>query len=137
MRHTNPMLLMKNFLPTGFPSGFQSRCARFCVSFGAVALLVLSARTTRANVYATNIRLNGSFANVHQLTATNVEITYVLNEPATLGLNIDIKIGTNVVRTISLTNPSPGTLLGSNVVVWDGTDNNGTSVGSGAYQVSI
>ena len=132
------MLLMKSSLPTGFLlCNIHFRAAEFCVTFAVAALTMCFPTMARANVYATNVRLNGGLSNVQALSATNVEISYVLNEPATLGVTIDIKTGTNIIRTISLSNTSPGTVLGSNVVVWDGTDDNGTSVEPGAYLLNI
>src|SRR5262249_52327718 len=52
-------------------------------------------------------------------------------------VTINITSGATIIQTITLTNPSPGTLKGTNLVVWDGTDLNGTNVGMGSYSVSI
>src|SRR5207244_3586617 len=57
-------------------------------------------------------------------------------EPAT-NVTINITSGATIIQTIIVTNPSPGTLRGTNLVVWDGTDLNGTNVGMGTYAVSI
>ena len=81
-RKTNPMMFMKSSLPTGNDSGFQCRCFHFPLYVAAGALILLLAGTARANIYATDVRLNGGFTNAHLVTATNVEVSYVLNEPA-------------------------------------------------------
>jgi hypothetical protein len=105
------------------------------ISSFLVALLIGPA-TARANVYATNIRLNGGLTNIVVPAGTNVAITYSLNEPATLGLTININSGATTVRTIALSSPAPGTLQGSNYVVWDGRNNANNFVG-GVYSISI
>lgn len=107
--------------------------AAYC--FFLVALLV-GPVTAHANVYATNIRLNGGVTNIVVPAGTNVAITYSLNEPATLGLTININSGATTVRTIALSSPAPGTLQGSNYVVWDGRNNGGNIVG-GVFSISI
>jgi hypothetical protein len=99
-------------------------------------LLTLVPTRSQANVYATNIRLNGGLTNIVVPAGTNVAITYSLNESATLGVIININSGATTVRTLTLTNPGPGTLQGSNYVVWDGRNNSSNIVG-GLFSVSI
>jgi len=93
--------------------------------------------TLRANVYATNIRLNGGITNQTIAPGTNVAISYILNEVATAGLRIDINSGASSVRTITLTNGAPGTARGTNTILWNGTDNLGQPVAGGSYFISI
>ena len=93
--------------------------------------------TLRANVYATNIRLNGGITNQTIAPGTNVAISYILNEVATAGLRIDINSGASSVRTITLTNGAPGTARGTNTILWNGTDNLGQNVAGGTYFISI
>src|SRR5437762_9776370 len=100
-------------------------------------ILLLSSSTLRANVYATNIRLNGGVTNVAIASGGSVNIGYVLNEPATAGVIINIKSSAAIVRSITLTNGSPGAARGANTVVWNGADNTGHYVGAGAYSISI
>jgi flagellar hook capping protein FlgD len=116
-----------------------SPCPKFRTFLWAAAILVslLFARSARANVYATNVRLNGGATNVMFLTATNIDISYILNEPATAGVVININLGDATVRTINLTNPTPGTAFGTNIVTWDGKDNDTNDVGPGLYAISI
>ena len=97
------------------------------------------APSARANVYATNIKLNGSLT-----SATNVQsglkITYILNEPATLGTTIKILSGVTVIETISIASGA-GTLMGLNTVFWGGTNSLGAKIPAGTngipYTVSI
>lgn len=99
----------------------------------AFALAFQSATTTaRANVYATNIKLNGSLSSITIAPGGTVNIAYILNEPATAGVTINILQGNTVVDTIS-----GGTNMGLNTVPWGGTNSAGTPVGLGAYSVSI
>jgi len=128
---------MKKTPPTGINYPFPHRAVRFHIWFAAAILGLLLAPSARANVYATNIRLNGGTNDVLLAAATNVNISYILNEPATAGVTINITSGATLIQTITLTNTSPGTLRGTNLVVWDGTNSNGTSVGAGAYTISI
>ena len=103
----------------------------------AVLMAVISmAPRARANVYATDIKLNGSLTGITNSNAIPVTISYILNEPATLGTTIKIFSGATVVDTISIAS-GPGTLRGLNSVVWGGTNSNGSSVGAGVYSVSI
>src|SRR5437016_3698312 len=103
----------------------------------AALFSLLLARSARANVYATNVRLNGGATNVVFATATNIDISYILNEAATAGVVININQGEATVRTINLTNPAPGTTFGPNIVTWDGKDNDTNDVGPGLYTISI
>jgi hypothetical protein len=100
------------------------------------ALPVVFSVRTRANVYATNLRFNGDPTTVSVSVLTNVNITYILNEPATNVL-ININSGPSTVRSFNLTNPSPGTLRGTNLIAWDGKDGTGATLGAGTYTFSI
>jgi len=90
-----------------------------------------------ANVYATNLRINGGTTNVSSPAGGNVTLSYILNEPASGGVVIAIKSGTNTVRTITFTNEAPGTLRGTNSIVWDGTNDAGQPVADGTYTFSV
>ncbi len=91
----------------------------------------------RANVYATDIRLNGSATNIAVTPGTSVTISYILNEDATEGVTIFVLAGSQVVRTISLAWPDRGTMGGTNVVVWDGRDAASNNAVLGTYSVQI
>ncbi|HSU55900.1 MAG TPA: hypothetical protein VLT36_17725, partial [Candidatus Dormibacteraeota bacterium] len=91
----------------------------------------------RANVYASNVRVNGGTTNVALAAGGTVTVSYTLNEPATLGVAIDFKIGASTVRSIIVTNGGPGALQGTNSVVWDGKDGGGSPVGGGTYTVNV
>jgi hypothetical protein len=104
-----------------------------------VLLLVLGASllssTSRANVYATNIKLNEGITNIVSPAGTNIQITYILNEPASR-VEVDIRSGTSVIRRLNLADIS-STSRGLNLVVWDQLDNNSNQVPAGTYQVSV
>src|SRR5712671_1352922 len=109
------MLFMKKDFPKR--SETASPYLKFSACFWVAAVLgsLLLARSAHANVYATNVRLNGGATNVISLMATNINISYILNEAAT-GVVININLGDTTVRTINLTNPAPGTAFGPNIV---------------------
>jgi hypothetical protein len=99
---------------------------------GLIALaLAVCAPRANANVYATNIKLNDGTNNVTVSPGTPVTISYILNEPASGGVRIDIGLGAGVARSIALTNGQPGTFRGANSVEWDG------NVPAGVYSVSV
>ncbi|HYV26621.1 MAG TPA: FlgD immunoglobulin-like domain containing protein, partial [Candidatus Eisenbacteria bacterium] len=128
---------MKIFPALATRSQFPSPNPRSWLLWGVLILQVLLAEDLRANVYATNLRFNGGTTNVTVPVITNIHISYILNEPATAGVVINIKSGATTLRNITLTNPSPGTLRGTNLVAWDGKDTNGVSIGAGTYTFSI
>ncbi len=104
-----------------------------------VLALIVSclASSARANVYATNLRLNGSTNSPSIMTGQEVSIGYLLNEPASAGVTIRILSGTNVVRTIGLAPGNPGTSRGTNSVTWNGKDDAGVEVAGGDYSFSV
>jgi hypothetical protein len=107
---------------------------------GGVALalaLTTLAPSAHANVFASNAKINGGMANVSVAQGASVNISYLLNEPASAGVTIKVLSGATTVRTITLAAGGPGTLRGLNTVVWDGKDNTGNNVPQGNYSVSI
>jgi hypothetical protein len=105
--------------------------------FALLTLLALVPTRSHANVYPTNIRLNGGLTNIVVPGGTNIIISYVLNEPATLGVTLNINSGATTVRTFTFASPAAGTLQGSNYVIWDGRNNANNPVAGGVYSVSI
>ena len=104
----------------------------------AVLLAALCAgQEARANVFASNIKLNGTLGGITNSSAGPVTISFILNEPATLGTTINILSGPTVVDTISVAAGSPGALPGTNAVVWGATNSGGSTVGGGIYSVSV
>jgi len=101
----------------------------------SVLALSLFSSTSRANVYATNIKLNGGVTNIVSPAGTNVEISYILNETASK-VEVDILSGTSLIRRLTLTDIS-STSRGQNVVTWDELDNSSNQVPAGIYQVSV
>jgi hypothetical protein len=109
-----------------------------CILGLAVALaLALPTWSARANVYATNIKINGSTNSPTVFTGNNVAISYILNEPASSGVTITIASRSAVVRSIAVPAGDPGTLRGANTVNWDGRDDAGNPVPGADYACSI
>jgi FlgD Ig-like domain len=104
----------------------------------ALALaLATGAPSARANVYASNVKINGGVTNISVAQGASVTISYILNEPASSGVTIRILSGATAVRTLSLETGSVGTTRGLNTVAWDGKNDSGASVPGGSYTVSI
>src|SRR5712672_810671 len=103
---------------------------------GGLALTLLlagSAPSAHANVYATNIKLNGGTTSLVTTQGAGINISYILNEAASAGVAVNLFSGTNILRTISAAGGSPGALRGTNTVCWDTRDNGGTEVTQGVY----
>jgi hypothetical protein len=92
--------------------------------------------SARANVYATDIQINGSLQAGVVVPGAPVTISYILNDTAA---NVWVRIysGAQVVKTFSSDNGGAGTNAGFNAVVWNGTNDNGSAAAEGAYNVSI
>ena len=93
-----------------------------------------SALTARANVYATDIRLNGSLNAGVIVPGASLTISYILNDAATGGVWVRIYSGTNLIQTLASTNGNAGTNAGLNPAIWIGPTN---LVTPGVYTVSI
>lgn len=87
----------------------------------------------QARVYATHLRLEKR----PEGAGGGVAIRYILNEPATAGVEIEVWDGSQVVRTLTVKAGDPGALRGENEVIWDGRDAAGTPVCCGSYRVRI
>jgi hypothetical protein len=119
------------------PRNYLQRTSIFAGLALALALAAY-APSAHANVYASNIKINGTLtgsATVAQGSSAN--ITYILNEPASLGLAVQIYSGATLVRTIAIAGGSVGTTRGLNTVVWDGKDDSDAKVLPGNYTVSV
>jgi hypothetical protein len=113
----------------------KKTCRRNRCPLVVALLLLASGLPGKANVYATDIKLNGSTNNAAIAASepdTTVLISYILNEPAT-NVWLQIHSGAAVVWTGSLA----GTNTGSNSVAWGGTNQAGQIVVPGVYQFSI
>ena len=107
------------------------------IAGGVVALaLATAAPGARANVFASNVKINGGMTNLAVAQGTNLSISYILNEPASAGVTIKVLAGATAVRTIAITN-GPGTARGTNTVTWNGQNDSGVNVPGGNYSVSI
>ncbi len=103
----------------------------------ALALVLGAAPSARANVCATNIKLNGAAANAAMAQGTSLDISYTLNEPASSGVTIRILSGATAVRSIQVPGGGAGALKGGNTVSWNGRDDGGSLVPAGNYFVSV
>lgn len=103
----------------------------------SLLLASCSLSTAHANVYATNLRLNGSHTNLLYAAGTNVAISYLLNEPASGGVAIVIKSSDTAVRTITLPGGGVGTTRGSNYIVWNGRDDASNNLSPGSYSLHV
>ena len=104
----------------------------------ALALaLTTFAPSAHANVYATNIKINGGTTNLSVQPGSSLSISYILNEPASAGVTVQVLSGATAVRSISLAGGLAGARRGTNTVVWDGKDNGGNNVLAGNYSVGI
>jgi hypothetical protein len=103
----------------------------------AVLLCWLAAFSAKANIFASDIRLNGSLQVGILLPSNTVTISYVLNDAATAGVWVRILSRTNVIKTFSSTNGSAGTNAGLNAVVWDGSTGTSSNMADGVYTVAI
>lgn len=97
-----------------------------------LGLVGMFAAQCQANVYPSDVRLNGGSTNVTALPGDTLTISYVLNEPASLGATVQILSGTTVVQTLDLPAGVEGTLRGFNFVNWEATN-----VSGGTYSVSV
>jgi hypothetical protein len=116
-----------------------SRMTSFHVWGLAFALgIAVYAPSAHANVYASNIKINGGLTTATAAQGSSVNISYILNEAATAGVTINILSNGVVVRTLNLPGGGAGALRGLNSVVWDGKNTGGNYVGVGpGYSVSI
>src|ERR1035441_5429892 len=117
--------------------GLKKYPQRSLMTAGLALALALAtyAPSAHANVYATNIKLNGGMTNTTVAQGTSLNISYILNEPASSGITIKILSGEAAVRTITIASGS-GTARGLNTVAWDGKDDNNNPA-LGSYSVSV
>jgi hypothetical protein len=118
----------------------KKRLPKYSIATGLAAALALTTLTpsAHANVFASNIKINGTLKGVASVGAgSGATITYILNEHASQGVSIKILQGATVVRTIAIAGGSPGTTNGLNTVVWDGKNDSSAVVPAGNYTVSV
>jgi hypothetical protein len=104
----------------------------------SLAILATSAPSARANVYASNIKLNGVLSGSASVgVGSGATITYILNDAATAGVSVKILLAGVAVRTINIAAGNPGTTRGLNTVNWDGNNDVAVPVPPGTYSVSV
>jgi len=107
-----------------------------------LAALVLSERAAPAFVYVSNIWVNRVDLSEEQIVLSRpghvVSVSYVLNEPASGGLLFEI-VSTNqqAIWKLSLPAGAPGTLKGTNSLLWNGLAGDGSYPASGYYRVRL
>jgi hypothetical protein len=103
----------------------------------ALALaLVTAAPSAHANVFASNVKINGGMTNLAVAQGASLTISYILNEPASAGVTVKILSGAAAVRTITIASGA-GTTRGLNTVTWNGKSDSGANAPAGNYSVSI
>jgi len=113
------------------------RSTRVIGGLALVLTFATAAPSARANVYASNIKINGGMTNISVAQGASVTISYILNEPASSGVTIKILSGAAAVRTIRIGGESAGATRGTNTVVWNGRNDSSNNVPGGNYSVSI
>lgn len=103
----------------------------------ALLTLLWAGFRAEANVFASNVRVGAGTNNGCLVRGGSIGITYVLNEPASLGVAVQILFGTNVTRQFLFPAGEAGALRGSNGVMWDGLDFKGTPVPAGRYSIRV
>lgn len=114
-----------------------SIATRFVVMVAAGLVMGWVVPCARANVFASNIQLNQTSTNLITDPGDSVTIYYLLNQNADAGVTVALFYGTNTVWSTNRTGGGPGTLRGTNAVVWNGVGNNGQVVGSGIWLVRV
>ena len=104
--------------------------------FAALAMSSLTS-TARANVYATDLKINGSTNDALVAPGQALSLSYILNEPATAGVTIKVLSGVTAIRTITIAGGNPGTARGLNTATWDGKSDSGSNPTAGTYGFSI
>ncbi len=100
-------------------------------------LFLFCNNSVHANVYATDIRMNGSLNAGVTVPGAPVAISYILNDDADAGVSLRIMAGTNVIDTFTIPGGSRGSHVGLNSILWGGTNESGLRVEPEIYTVSI
>jgi hypothetical protein len=103
----------------------------FGIAFCAAVGIFFSTVDAHANVFASDIKLNGSLSSVSASPSSPVTITYRLNQNAT-AVTVSILQGGTAVATLV-----GGTNVGLNTVTWGVTNSSGGALSAGTYSVSI
>jgi hypothetical protein len=112
----------------GMKSAFYNQFA-----LAGILCFCFCANSVRANVYATDIRLNGSMNAGVVVPGRNLTISYILNDTATGGVWIRVYSGATLIQTLTSAAEQAGTNAGLNTVIWDTPSN----LAEGVYTVSI
>lgn len=122
------------YSPAHRPTCFRQAIPRLGMM---ITLWIGLCEPVRANVYPTQVRVNGGTTNVTVGAGTNVVISYLLNERASAGVTVAIKSNATTLRTISLAGGGAGTARGSNSVTWNGRDDSSNNMAPGTYSIHV
>jgi len=92
--------------------------------------------SAQANVYATDIRLNGSLQAGVVAPGSPLTISFILNDVAT-HVSVQICAGAQALKTFTSSAGQVGTNAGPNTVVWDGTNDDASAAAVGLYNIRI
>lgn len=110
----------------------MKRSQFFSIAF-AMTLVLGLVSMTYANVYATKVSTSSSLITTSELS-DDVEITFLLNENADMGVEVNFYNGDmDLVRTITLASAEKGDVS----VVWDGKDGSGNLLPDGDYSFDV
>jgi hypothetical protein len=113
----------------------KAKCRRQILWVG-LFLFLCAGLQAQANVYATDIRINGSLQAGVVVPGSPLTISFILNDLAT-NVSVQIYAGTNVLKTFASDAGEAGTNAGLNTVVWDGTNDDNSAAAVGVYNVRI
>ncbi|MCU0786094.1 MAG: efflux RND transporter permease subunit, partial [Verrucomicrobia bacterium] len=108
---------------------------RLVAGMVALAFQLGAAPEARAYVFASNVQLGGTNANLTTTAGESVTINYLLNQPANAGVTVAVVSGTNVLWNTNLF--TTGTNQGVNSVLWDGNDLAGNPASNGLWHVTV
>jgi hypothetical protein len=112
-------------------SRYQRQRSLIIAGLALGLILATCVPSARANVYATNIKLNGELINATAAQGSEVSISYILNEPASAGVTINVLSNAVVVRTIDIAGDTDGAFTGLNTVLWAGRTPMAATLGLG------
>jgi flagellar hook assembly protein FlgD len=125
-----------------FPEKYMKR---ILLPLMLAAVLLITATETRANVYASGIRISdatvtdynlaGSSWDMNFSDSTGLKIWFIINESGvgTLSATVKIYSGATLIRSLNPTSPAKGI----NSVIWDGFKDNNQPAPAGNYSFEV
>jgi hypothetical protein len=106
------------------------------ITVAGLLFFLCACLSARANVYATDIRLNGSLQAGVVSPGSPLAISFILNDVAT-HVSVQICAGAHAIKTFASDAGQAGTNAGLNTVVWDGTNDDSSAAAVGVYNIRI